>query len=385
MKIKGRAGCILLALTASMLMMVGCYSKETRMQIAEYTKQGKENALVYIEEKYGFEAEVLSVDWEHIERAPIPDFAPTPNGIVYVQMKYEDNEFYVKIRGDRMTTNGYDNYQAEEIRDAFAEQMEEITGLHAEQIKLLYGEERTYNPESKYYGLVSTYFNGDNFYDIFENSNNSYDNRVVVSVIRQDISSLPYEKIQETFGESAVYLFANYRSEQDYAHMGDDQIRAIWGFPVTNNVDKYALFIEDYVQLEKNEVDYKKYTVKKHDDIYYVLKNGTYAEFKKTLMGNANYWRGYGAANCRQVHEAYEIDTDASSIHIWIAYEDIGYTAEDDIKLGLQYMDDGREVHAIGLTSDDIGQDQYLYYIIYMRDYSDMKFSVFLDEGRTRL
>ena len=100
-----------------------------------YEKQGRENAKNYIREKYGIDAKITEINCEKYSSSPVPDFFPSPTGNVFVKMKYKGTDFLVAISGQKKNTDGLDNYQFQEIATAFAQEMYNITGLHAE-IKL---------------------------------------------------------------------------------------------------------------------------------------------------------------------------------------------------------------------------------------------------------
>ena len=76
-----------------LVLLAGCgYTEEEKRDMKRYEKQGKKNAREYIEEKYGFKAEVEDVTCDKINTGPVPDLWPGPNGNVHVEMKYKDKK-----------------------------------------------------------------------------------------------------------------------------------------------------------------------------------------------------------------------------------------------------------------------------------------------------
>lgn len=69
---------------------------------------------------------------EKYNSGPVPDFFPSPTGNVFIRMNYQGEDFSVFISGERENTEGIDNYQFQEIVTAFSQELDEITGFHAE-------------------------------------------------------------------------------------------------------------------------------------------------------------------------------------------------------------------------------------------------------------
>ena len=76
MKIAGRyIETILLIFAFTFL--IGCgYTKEEKALMKSYEKNAKKNAENYIEEKYGFQAEITGTKVLKVDPGPVPDFSP---------------------------------------------------------------------------------------------------------------------------------------------------------------------------------------------------------------------------------------------------------------------------------------------------------------------
>lgn len=126
-------------LLAVMLFLVGCgYSEEDKALMKSYEENAKVNAVDYIEAKYGFTADVVKTKVLKVDSGPVPSIFPAPNGYVNVTMKYNGKEFLVKINGEEYTNVGLDDYQKEEICEAFKDRLEKDLSIKIEDINLLY-------------------------------------------------------------------------------------------------------------------------------------------------------------------------------------------------------------------------------------------------------
>ncbi len=66
----------------------------------------------------------------------------------------------------RENTEGIDNYQFQEIVTAFSQELDEITGFHAESVFVSYGEYETVNGEKN--GMIRTFYDGGNLSEILQ-------------------------------------------------------------------------------------------------------------------------------------------------------------------------------------------------------------------------
>ena len=64
----------------------------------------------------------------------------------------------MRYQGRKMNTDGLDNYQFQEIATAFAQEIYNITGLHAESAYVCYGEYGTVKDEKN--GMIHTFYDG---------------------------------------------------------------------------------------------------------------------------------------------------------------------------------------------------------------------------------
>lgn len=106
-------------------LVTGCGDKEK----TQIEKIGSSNAVSYIEEKYGFTPEVISIEAQTKNSDPIPS-TKEYNGYVDVKLKYNDKNFVVNIYGRNESKNGVDNYQQEEIISSLLNIINQYKGTH---------------------------------------------------------------------------------------------------------------------------------------------------------------------------------------------------------------------------------------------------------------
>lgn len=375
-KRRGMSGCkcvLLLLITIMSTFFMGCgYSKEEKEQMQQYEKQATENAICYISEKYGFQANVLETDCETLEVIAVPDFSPSATGDVLVSMEYDGHEFLVLISGEEKTTDGIDNYQLDQIRQTIMEEVNSLTGLSAREILVIYGKEYNAEMESRNNGLVHTYYDGSNLPEVL--SENNY--QMICSCVDEDLSLIDAEVIKESLGDGEA-LFVSYRSEDDYKAVS--RSINLGGIPLSYNIDDKALYIDEYRVIGGNEEKHVVYDLREQDGIYYIPEDAdSQVVLTETVLDDASNWNGRGFVNAVQVLDtAYTISTDSRVIHFFIPVNLLESNADSDTIGTIVYQykgDDGTKYnHAITSLSDD---GKYLVGSIDMRNYSDIKVSV---------
>ena len=363
---------LMCGLILMLIFLTGCgYSKEEKRDMKRFEKQGKKNAREYIEEKYGFKAEVEDVTCDKINPGPIPDLWPGPNGNVRVTMEYKGRDFHVYIAGDKETTEGVDNYQMDEIMEDFEALLEDVSGYEAEEMALCYGRflDMDYKPEGN--GMISTYYNGENLDEVLHEDNF----RLFCAYIDEDLSHM--DEVPEEFGDGC-YLFVSYNSKEDYKKCKDESYYNLLGTPIQGDVDKNELFIREYYSLERDEEEYVVNEILEYDGFYYTVEDGDEVYFEEADIDNPDNWNGRGYLAAEQAMEAYRINTDADKIRLYIPVDRIDGNGEHGWGIALQYYAEGETHYKRALTST-IGGEEYLVATIYMRDYEDLIFTVLVD------
>lgn len=141
-----------------LLVITGCgLSDEEKQKREEYFAQAKENAVKYIEDKYGFTPEIGTAKCTFDNS---DNFASSCNEEIIVNAKYNDKWFEVLIDGSNSTNKGYDNYQLEEISKDILDIISNDFGMPYE-YNFYYGYDY-----HEYEGMIDTYYNGNNLQEI---------------------------------------------------------------------------------------------------------------------------------------------------------------------------------------------------------------------------
>ncbi len=120
------AGTLLLA-AASAVLLSACDSKEQKALNAAWEAQGAQNAVSYIQQKYGFQADVLSAQIDRRHGA----YHTQPLSDCIVRMQHDGSDFTVYISGAGETDTGRDTYQSAEIEQAAFDSISAaFPGLH---------------------------------------------------------------------------------------------------------------------------------------------------------------------------------------------------------------------------------------------------------------
>lgn len=366
-------GIAVVLMLCSVFAMSACgYTAEKKALMEQYEKQGKKNALDYIENKYGFQAKVTDVTCQKVDSSPIPDFSPAPSGGVFVDMEYKGKAFRVYVTGEEASAEGYDNYQANSIEQAAKEAAINITGEIVD-LQLCYG--RFCELEShKNYGMVNTYFDGSNLREVLVNGDY---NRAMISTVGQRLDVIENGMLTDSFGENAYYALVDYESREGYDAVAGNSFN-LTGTPIAYNVEDYALFIDEYKVFRSDEEEYVDFEVGKYDNFYYCMIEGTYCNFEKTSISSPSTWNGSGFLNASQIYEAYAVDSDAKSLIIWVPYADIRSKEVDNTRFVTQYYYKEETRYGTGITKK-IADDAYMTTTLYPGRYESLKFSVFTD------
>lgn len=426
-------------LSINLITLSGCFYSLDEMGIMnEYKKIAKENAIAYVEEKYGFTPDVLDAECEKAEVPWAYDQTPEPTGYVYVKLydKTEETVFWVYATGmEESTTECYDNYQYTEIENFVYEQVETMLEVDAGHIDLAYGVNgdagRIINAEGAAdmeYGLVHDYFDGTNLSTVLGNA--EY-NKMVVCLAGNnyipDVLDCTFEEVNEEgvqegtlpdnheliqlLGENIQCRFLNYNDEASYkivhqdgcvCNVEDDYLGWHWG----KSLEDWYLYTKDscYITGEKGEqinIEYSRYEVKQFEDFYYVAMGGTYCNFTEAddELGDESVWDGKGMEDARKVFGAYRVDSDADRIYLFIPIsaleveesiaaklekESLGiaeqYMSEDAEKGWVYHYSIGKPVVTGDFTSPDA--ERYVTEVIFLHDNQENKiFSVFIEKA----
>lgn len=362
---------ILLALIV--VTVTGCgYTLEEKREMKRYEKQGRENAKNYIREKYGIDAKITEISCEKYSSSPVPDFFPSPTGNVFVKMKYKGADFLVAISGQKKNTDGLDNYQFQEIATAFAQEMYNITGLHAESAYVCYGEYGTVKDEKN--GMIPTFYDGENLAEVLQKESA----RAVVSYANQDVEQIPVSQISQKTGVDTI-LLTDYESREAYQTVRCPYYN-LAGWPIENGIENQLYLINGYRVVGAGEDTYVKCEKKIQDDIILITENPKdQILLEKTSLDSQENWNGNGFIDAKQVASAYAFDTNSEKVYVYFPVEKLDTKEVKEAQLVKQYQYKGetRYDNIISKVTDD---GKYIHGIVYTRDETEIKISVFIDQ-----
>ena len=362
---------ILLALI--MVTVTGCgYTLEEKREMKRYEKQGRENAKNYIREKYGIDAKITEINCEKYSSSPVPDFFPSPTGNVFVKMKYKGADFLVAISGQKKNTDGLDNYQFQEIATAFAQEMYNITGLHAESAYVCYGEYGTVKDEKN--GMIHTFYDGENLAEVLQKESA----RAVVSYANQDVEQIPVSQISQKTGIDTI-LLTDYESREAYQTVRCPYYN-LAGWPIENGIENQLYLINGYRVVGAGEDTYVKCEKKIQDDIILITENPKdQIILEKTSLDSQENWNGNGFIDAKQVASAYAFDTNSEKVYVYFPVEKLDTKEVKEAQLVKQYQYKGETCYdnIISKVTDD---GKYIHGIVYTRDETEIKISVFIDQ-----
>lgn len=361
-----------LILVLIMIVLTGCsYTEEEKTAMKSYEKQGRENAENYIKEKYGIDAEVRKLNCEKYNSGPVPDFFPSPTGNVFVKMNYQGKDFSVFISGESKNTEGIDNYQFQEIAIAFSQELDGIMGFHAENVFVCYGEYGTVNDEKN--GMVHTFYDGGNLVEILQDESA----RAVVSSVNQAVDQIPVSEISQKTGVDTI-LFADYESREAYQSVQQPYYN-LEGWPIENGIEDQLYQLNGYRVVSAGEDTYVKCEKKIQDDIILITEQPQeQVTLEKTVLDSQENWNGNGFIDAKQVVDAYTVETDSEKVYVYFPVDKLNTKDVERAQLVKQYQYQGRTCYdnILGGVTDD---GKYIRGIIYTRDDSDIKISVFVD------
>ena len=362
---------ILLALI--MVTVTGCgYTLEEKREMKRYEKQGRGNAKNYIREKYGIDAKITEINCEKYSSSPVPDFFPSPTGNVFVKMKYKGAVFLVAISGQKKNTDGLDNYQFQEIATAFAQEMYNITGLHAESDYVCYGEYGTVKDEKN--GMIHTFYDGENLAEVLQKESA----RAVVSYANQDVEQIPVSQISQKTGVDTI-LLTDYESREAYQTVRCPYYN-LAGWPIENGIENQLYLMNGYRVVGAGEDTYVKCEKKIQDDIILITENPKdQIILEKTSLDSQKNWNGNGFIDAKQAASAYAFDTNSEKVYVYFPVEKLDTKEVKEAQLVKQYQYKGETCYdnIISKVTDD---GKYIHGIVYTRDETEIKISVFIDK-----
>lgn len=279
---------------------VSCDSEEQQIINTENINQAKINAENYIQNKYGFDA---NVEYAYVERSP-GIFGAVPLSTVIVKMQYNNKEFNVYVDGINENSDGSDNYQQEEITSYLEDYLNEyVPNLREINIDGGKGYNSLDSHSDDFNNLYSTYFNGNNLCDVLAEEPCT----ITADYINTDFTKIAdFSFLSDYTNSSSIKIeFVSYRSDDAFDAMYNANFETEEMVPYISNTCTINGAIREFNNLE----------LKSFDDFYYYSSGGAYdkIDFSEIEPDDASCWNGYGVIDGKNISKAYSI-TDFSVV-----------------------------------------------------------------------
>ncbi|MCI6560105.1 MAG: hypothetical protein MR434_01660 [Ruminococcus sp.] len=243
-------------------------------------KQASENAVRYISEKYGFDAEILGMTNDRY-RWSFSKYSDE----MELKMKYDDREFYVFAGRTKESSDCWDDYQSEEICSA----AEKLLNENLPEGKIL--SLKLCDNDVYYYNLIKTYYDGTNLDEVLE----SCKGHIEMVLADTDLSDC---EIADWFVEKEIFVrmtsFDTRERMEEFADRFDKNSTPQFNY---TDYQKYAPYITDCLEIVDGEVTRLDIEMQKTNEF-------EYAYFPIE-------WRTF-SRNCRDV-QAVPLDYDQLS------------------------------------------------------------------------
>ena len=128
------------------------------------------------------------------------------------------------------------------------------------------------------------------------------------------------------------------------------------------------------------EDTYVKCEKKIQDDIILITENPKdQIILEKTSLDSQENWNGNGCIDAKQVASAYAFDTNSEKVYVYFPVEKLDTKEVKEAQLVKQYQYKGETCYdnIISKVTDD---GKYIHGIVYTRDETEIKISVFIDK-----
>lgn len=350
----------------------GCDTEEEKERTKKAIAQASKNAICYIEEKYGFTPEILEAD----ERRNREMFGSTPTTDIYVTMKQDDTTFVVYIDGANENTDGFDNYQKNEILSDMESCVEELTGIQCERILMKYGNVEADREEEQYNGLVKSLYKTGEFTEVLQEE--IWQGKVeTINETNFDVNAF-YEKL---VGEMAIgtMVFMDYPSKDAFAVPEHVRTGICHDIESANMIYEHGMYLQKVIGVSSckeakgiKTLDFSN--MHNQAGIYVYTKKGTACNITVKPEDKIN-WKGEGWRSGKTVTKTYYVDgMPDSTYYFYIPVSEIDTEGEEGIVPGFCYDKDGEMQYKTTPLIERIGE----YYVFnrYAHDGEDFYFTL---------
>ena len=251
--------------------LTGCMRDEENEQDAtEWREQAEELAVTYIEEKYGFTPEVVDSKSNNNDSV-VPPSKYIPETVV--TLEYEDETFIVVADGSKSTTEKViDNYQAEEIRNAFQEYLNEYFQVPVYDVYIEAGRCVTISGKdfNMQYNFFHEYYDGTNLEELLTQHALRAYVKIADDVNLDDFTLLTEDSI--VYHPKTELLITTHKNETaaDNCSLGTYFDKTIY---------TQAMYICDAMDIRKGEITEYELSIGQFGDIYYSVPGLDVSEY----------------------------------------------------------------------------------------------------------
>lgn len=300
---------ILLALLCITFVLASCgYSEEEKERMRKIEETGEENAVNYIQEKYGFLPGIVRVDLCMKREEVLSDLYA--EGCVVAVLEHEGKEFRVHISGEAPTTEGIDDFQRDLIAEEAGRYFADLLGYEIHDIYLEYREEPVedrYSDDQERNMISEIYRPGD--FENFVKRHTVYcriddcQNRDIAEWAEKNPEAVSFlENHVSEYGMRAALI--SYRSVEDYEN-GYAHTYGSGGL-MDFDIEQDSLYIRSYAMFVEEGTEYNCFEMQEYDGILFGCIDKK-AGKDLVIESGRNPWRDLGETKKDPVSEIYSV------------------------------------------------------------------------------
>lgn len=360
---------------------IGSPTSDNEKAAVAWREQAEENALVYIKDKYGFVPDVIDSYSYH-------DNTYYYYSDTLVKMSYNDKIFYVFAAGNGVgNSRSADNYQQEEICNAFLKEIENILGCEPDQLQLCLGAVPTCLGE-EYYNvfMFQEYFDGNNLQTVLTESN--------IICVAQMIGDYDFEKLKMSVEENELFLDYNmnflvttHMTEDD---MNKSKIFTMEKMFLDSNVWENGIYVSDAIFFEKGEIVEFNISLGSCTDFYYLCTESIVADY--SFVSNpelhlSSEWNGWGAEDAVFINDDayYKEGNSNGTLYIYYPIDKFPTPPQpyEDCPVGVAFAYKGEEGYNYRFADQCLIElDEYVVFRIDNIEKEDFSIRILYDKGR---
>lgn len=335
----------------TMLVIVGCGGTK-KEDYAKIEKKAKTNAVKYISDKYGFEAEVISAEAEPNYGA-IFGWDDTSTGYAMVTLQHDNKQFQVVISGEDNSTNGKDNYQQSIIEEAIKQEFISAANINADEVHcdIFYEYHFSYETDTSLI-LTNVYYDGNNIYDVLKDISGDTRFRINYKLVTLNASLKGQldASLKSIVNRDEDALIANCDNKDDFEVMKEATFEAF-------NIElyKYIIYMTDYALIDNGSLSYTDINKMAGQGFTICYTGGSYCE------ATPADWIFDETNNSKQVFGAYKFDSDADNLYLFVELDKLDAQEYDGSYIANTFLNQNGRYYNRS-SANDFVNDEYLVY-----------------------